>query len=92
MKITIIGAGPGGLYLAHQLRTMGQEVTVYEKRPEKDNGGLGITMGEKVMKDLERICKNRFRKHARHFTPAFRTITTSLGEHEFQQDKSFDIY
>ena len=91
MKITIIGAGPGGLLIAHQLRALGKEVTVYEKRPEEDNGGLGITISTDDMKSLERICKNRFRKHARHFTPAFRTITTSLGEREFQQDKSFDI-
>jgi len=90
-KITIIGAGPGGLYLANQLSTTGQEVTVYEKRPEEDNGGLGITISADDMKILERICPGRFRKHASHFTPAFRNTTTSLGEHEFQKDKSFDI-
>jgi len=79
------------VFLAHQLRVQGQEVTVYEKRLEEDNGGLGITISVENMAECDRIDPKGFAHYANRFTPSFRKIESSLGELQAEKDKSFDI-
>jgi 2-polyprenyl-6-methoxyphenol hydroxylase-like FAD-dependent oxidoreductase len=45
MRVIIIGAGTGGLSLAHGLRRAGIEVRVFEKEPTRMHGRLGHRVG-----------------------------------------------
>ncbi len=40
-SVGLVGAGPASLSCAHELRTLGHAVTIYDKRPVK--GGLNVT-------------------------------------------------
>src|SRR5580700_5029657 len=45
MRVIIIGAGTGGLSLAHGLRRAGIDVRVFEKEPTRMHGRLGHRVG-----------------------------------------------
>ncbi|SLK14689.1 FAD-dependent monooxygenase [Arthrobacter sp. P2b] len=55
MKVTIIGGGPGGLYLASLLgeRVPSAEVTLYERNPLGATYGFGVVFSEPTMQNLK---------------------------------------
>lgn len=91
MKITIIGAGPGGSFAAHQLSTLGHHVTVYEKRPEDDRTGLGITVDKGTVDLLSQINPSAFSRYRSLFSPQFTRIEKFLEDQTYGVDKSFPI-
>ena len=54
MKIACIGAGPGGLYLAIQmkLRNTDQKITVMEQNMPHDTFGWGIVFSDQTLENL----------------------------------------
>lgn len=54
-KITIIGAGIGGLTLAIALKKKGFEVEVYEQAPEFKKAGSGINLAMNAMQVFDRL-------------------------------------
>lgn len=55
MKISIIGAGIGGLTTALALQQSGKQVTVYEKTPQLKPAGAGIAMAGNAMQVFEKL-------------------------------------
>ncbi|WP_415852906.1 NAD(P)-binding protein, partial [Streptomyces albus] len=56
MRISCVGGGPAGLFLAvlMKLRDPAHEVTVYERRPEGSTYGWGVTYWAGLLESLER--------------------------------------
>lgn len=54
MKITIIGGGPGGLYLAGLVgeRVPGADITLYERNSPEATYGFGVVFSEPTMRNL----------------------------------------
>ncbi len=56
MRVAIIGAGPAGLYLAHQLKISGMDVAcdVFEQNPPNATFGFGVVFSDRAMEFFRR--------------------------------------
>lgn len=55
MRALIVGAGIGGLSLAHGLLRLGMDVAVFERMPELREVGSGLTLWVNAMRALEKL-------------------------------------
>ena len=55
MKIAIVGAGPGGLYLAALLKQLdgGHDITVWERNAPDDTFGFGVVFSDETLGGIE---------------------------------------
>ncbi len=92
-KITIIGAGPGGLMAAERLGQLGYEVHIYDHKPTPARkfliaglGGLNITHSEPIEKFLSRYgeAEDFIKPFITNFSPEdLRAWCLGLGEETF---------
>ncbi|MDY0028775.1 MAG: TIGR03862 family flavoprotein [Pseudobdellovibrionaceae bacterium] len=92
-KITIIGAGPGGLMAAEHLGQLGYEVHLYDHKPTPARkfliaglGGLNITHSEPIEKFLSRYgeAEDFIKPFITNFSPEdLRAWCLGLGEETF---------
>lgn len=88
MKIAIIGAGPAGAHLAHELSLQGAEVDLYDARPpwEKPCGG-GVT--SKALAEFPFLLKNR---SPRQMVSSLRLISAAGRDVTVRPRADFAIY
>ena len=55
MKIAVVGAGPGGLYLAALLKQLdeGHDITVWERNAPDDTFGFGVVFSDETLGGIE---------------------------------------
>jgi len=68
-SVAVFGAGPAGLTVANELRCRGYDVTVYERRPEREIGGKARTQYWTTAAGVELPGEHGFR-----FFPAFYSL------------------
>lgn len=85
-RVIVIGAGAGGLTVAHRLQERGHEVTVLEKGPEVSGLAGGFKFGSTVL--------DRFYRHIFTSDVAIRRLIDELGLEEKLQwlESSVGIY
>jgi anthraniloyl-CoA monooxygenase len=69
VKVTIVGGGPAGLYLALLLRQadVGHEVTVLERNRADDTFGWGVVFSDQTLDNLRRADRSSFAAITRGF-------------------------
>ncbi|MGX9228064.1 MULTISPECIES: FAD-dependent monooxygenase [Streptomyces] len=92
MRISCVGGGPAGLFLAvlMKLRDPAHEVTVYERRPEGSTYGWGVTYWAGLLESLERgdpVCAGAIREQSVRWSDGTAFIhggtTTHRGDEGF---------
>lgn len=90
-RIVIIGAGPGGLTIAHTLQRSSVPAFVYERDPSPDYRPQGGTLDLHLHSGQEAIRQaglwNAFLKHARYDAQAL-NILTKTGEAAFNRENN----
>ena len=71
-RVAVVGAGPGGLFLATLLRRQlpGVAVTVFERNLRSDAFGFGVVFSDTTLRgidDVDPVLRDALRDHGRHW-------------------------